>query len=395
MANSLRHKAHETRPTSDHDSLNMFLPWVADWFRREFGAPTAPQVDAWPLIQEKRHVLIHSPTGTGKTFAAFLWALNQLLSETTPRGRGVRVLYVSPLKALNYDVEQNLTGPLAALRTEARARGIQPGEVRVAVRTGDTPSSARAAMVRRPPQILITTPESLYLILTAAKSRDMLRTVGTVIVDEIHTVCGNKRGVHLALSLERLEELAPGFQRIGLSATQNPIREVAAFLGGHTPAPTAENPDRILPRRVKIVDVDYKKEIHVEVLGFPDLIPGEESAGLWPSIIPKVLRDIVQHRSTLVFANSRRQAEQAADRLNAELSADEAAELGGVFSGLMDTGLPLAFVTDGQRVPEDIHVARASNLVSQAVEMSDASDGSPDEDYLAMAFGGTSENAHV
>lgn len=328
MANQLRHKAARTRPSSNDDPLNTFLPWIADWFRRELGAPTAPQVDAWPLIQEKRHVLIHSPTGTGKTFAAFLWALNQLLSETAPRERGVRVLYVSPLKALNYDVEQNLTGPLAALRAEAHDQGIETGEVRVAVRTGDTPSSARAAMVRRPPQILITTPESLYLILTSAKSRDILRTVETVIVDEIHTVCANKRGVHLALSLERLEELAPEFQRIGLSATQNPIEEVAAFLGGHALAPTANNPDRMRPRPVEIVDVDYKKEVHVQVLGFPDLIPGEESAGLWPSIIPKVLRDILQHRSTLVFANSRRQAEQAADRLNAELSADEVAELG-------------------------------------------------------------------
>jgi ATP-dependent Lhr-like helicase len=220
--------------------LDAFLPAVQAWFREAFGQPTPPQVMGWPAIQRGEHTLILSPTGSGKTLAAFLWGIDELYREIAEAGQGyqegVRLLYISPLKALNNDIERNLRVPLAGIRRVAKEQGNPLPVLEVMVRTGDTPQSARQQMAKHPPHILITTPESLYLILTSPVARDMFRTVRTVIVDEIHTLVGNKRGVHLALSLERAEELAEGpVQRIGLSATQRPLDEVARFLGGYEP----------------------------------------------------------------------------------------------------------------------------------------------------------------
>src|SRR5438105_7312485 len=200
------------------DVLGVFSPETRAWFEREFAAPTPAQARGWPAIAGGGNVLIQAPTGSGKTLAAFLYAIDKLTPEPLA---GLRVLYVSPLKALNYDVERNLRGPLAGLRSE----------LRVAVRTGDTPQKERAAMLRNAPDILITTPESLFLMLTS-QARELLRSVDTVIVDEVHAVAGTKRGAHLAVSLERLERLGGGFQRIGLSATQRPLEEIGRFVGG-------------------------------------------------------------------------------------------------------------------------------------------------------------------
>jgi ATP-dependent Lhr-like helicase len=281
-----------------------------------------------------RHVLVHAPTGSGKTLSAFLWAIDRLFArpEGQPRrGRasgnsnqpGVRVLYISPLRALNNDIERNLRAPLAGIEKAAADAGANLAAITVAVRTGDTPASARAAMLRRPPDILITTPESLFLVLTSPKARDILRTVRTVIVDEIHTVCSNKRGSHLALSLERLERLSPGFQRIGLSATQRPLDEVARFLGGADVADTASGL-AVTPRPVSIVDSPYRRKMDLQVLGMPEQAAAESSGSVWPAVIPRLLDEIRSHKTTLVFANSRRQAERAADRLNTQWAAGQA-----------------------------------------------------------------------
>src|SRR5213596_1216610 len=197
--------------------LDVFSPETRAWFERTFAGPTPAQSLGWPAIARGGHTLIQAPTGSGKTLAAFLYGLDQLSGET---GEGVRLLYVSPLKALNYDVERNLRGPLAGLGSP----------LRVAVRTGDTPQKERAAMLREPPDILITTPESLFLLLTS-RARETLRSVRTLVVDEVHAVAGTKRGAHLALSVERLEALAAQpVQRIGLSATQRPLEEIGKFV---------------------------------------------------------------------------------------------------------------------------------------------------------------------
>jgi ATP-dependent Lhr-like helicase len=324
-----------------NDALGLFLPWVSDWFREEVGEPTSPQKQAWPSIADGAHTLIHSPTGSGKTFASFLWALNDLFAESsieslraqekTPRSPsskqesgaarkeqnnpGVHTLYVSPLKALNNDIERNLSAPLRGIQEYALDHGVNVPEVHAAVRTGDTSQSERRQMVRKPPDILITTPESLYLILTSPVARDILRTVKTVILDEIHTVSGDKRGSHLSLSLERLEQLSPGFQRIGLSATQRPLEEVARFLGGQEEAEDGS----LVPRPVTVVDADYPKEISLRVMGMPAKTGGGADGSVWPGVIPQILEQVQRHNTTLIFTNSRRQAERTADRLNAQL----------------------------------------------------------------------------
>src|SRR5690242_15458188 len=217
-------------------SLSGFHPAVAQWFGARFPGPTEPQRRAWPLIQEGRDVLIAAPTGAGKTFAAFLAAIDSLLRQGLDGTLTdeTQVVYVSPLKALSNDVQKNLSEPLAEIRRALEGACLPDVEIRTLVRTGDTPGAERQEMVRRPPHILVTTPESLYLILTSEHARDMLRGVRTVIVDEIHAVARDKRGSHLALSLERLEHLAGcRLQRIGLSATQKPIEDIAEIGRAH------------------------------------------------------------------------------------------------------------------------------------------------------------------
>src|SRR5437660_6909791 len=216
-------------------SLSRFHPLVSRWFSETLGQPTPAQVQGWAAIGERKHTLIAAPTGSGKTLAAFLTALDDLFQEGLrgPLPDEVRVVYVSPLKALSADIHKNLAEPRAAIRRLAAEAGIDAPHITAAVRTGDTTSSERAAMIKTPPHILVTTPESLYLLLTAERSREILRTVRTVIVDEIHAGIGTRRGAHLALSLERLQQVADApLVRIGLSATQKPIDEVARFLVG-------------------------------------------------------------------------------------------------------------------------------------------------------------------
>jgi ATP-dependent Lhr-like helicase len=283
------------------EPLSVFAPATRAWFERSFDAPTPAQAMGWPTIASGANTLIQAPTGSGKTLAAFLYAIDRL---TATPGEGLRVLYVSPLKALNYDVERNLRGPLAGLRSE----------LRVAVRTGDTPQRERAAMLREPPDILITTPESLFLLLTS-QARELLRSVETLILDEVHAVAGTKRGAHLALSVERLEALLDEpVQRIGLSATQRPLEEIGRFVAGGRP--------------IELVDAGVAKRLDLEVVvPVEDMRePGSsreegfDAQSIWPSIYPALLELVRAHRSTIVFVNNRRLAERLALRLN-ELAA--------------------------------------------------------------------------
>src|SRR3954468_22063936 len=225
-----------------------FHPSIGQWFTHRFGEPTEPQREGWPHIRGGRHVLISSPTGTGKTLAAYLSAIDALVRQGSQLADETAVLYVSPLRALSNDVQKNLEGPLREL-TE-----LDPSlpRVRTLVRTGDTSPRDRAAMLRKPPHILVTTPESLYILLTSRRGREMLRTVRTVIVDEIHALARDKRGSHLALSLERLEALAGPVQRIGLSATQKPLSAVAKFLVG-------------VGRECHVVDVGHRRAMDVAI----------------------------------------------------------------------------------------------------------------------------------
>src|SRR5438270_1459048 len=232
--------------------LDLFLPPVAHWFRTALGEPTAPQAQAWPLIAAGQNTLILAPTGSGKTLAAFLACLDGLWRQPDS-GRGVRVLYVSPLKALNNDIYRNLQVPLEGVAETARRMGEPLPVIDAAVRTGDTSTAERQRLVRRPPHVLITTPESLHLLLTS-RARETLRGVTHCIVDEIHALCPNKRGVFLALLLERLAALTPnGFVRIGLSATQRPLEEVGRYLGGLE----RTEDGRFVPRPVTIVDAGF------------------------------------------------------------------------------------------------------------------------------------------
>ena len=314
-------------PPRADDALAPFSEATRTWFREAFAEPTRAQELGWPAIGAGSHALIHAPTGSGKTLAAFLWCLDRLMTDAPPSRKTVRVLYVSPLKALSYDVERNLRAPLAGIRRTAERLEVPVEEVRVGSRTGDTPADARRQLSKDPPEILVTTPESLYLLLTS-QAREILRGVEHVIIDEVHAVAGTKRGAHLALSLERLSHLTDAEpQRIGLSATQRPLSAIAAFLGG-------------TGRDVEIVDAGARKELDLEVI-VPvenlarmgevmdvDEAPGGPAAGpearhsIWPSMHPRLLELIRAHRSTLIFVNSRRLAERLAARLN-ELAGEE------------------------------------------------------------------------
>jgi ATP-dependent Lhr-like helicase len=292
-----------------------------EWFGAAFAQPTPAQSGAWEAIADGRHALVVAPTGSGKTLSAFLWAIDRLLTQERPQAKGTRVLYVSPLKALAVDVERNLRAPLIGIRQTAERLGSKLPDVSVGIRSGDTPAAERRTLARTPPDILITTPESLFLMLTS-QARESLRQVETVIVDEVHAVAGTKRGTHLGLSLERLDALLPTpAQRIGLSATVRPLDEVARFLGGTTPV------EIVAPPSMK--EWDLKVVVPVEDMTQPGEYDedGEEdsrdAASIWPHVEQHVADLIGKHRSTIVFANSRRLAERLTARLN-EIAADRA-----------------------------------------------------------------------
>jgi ATP-dependent Lhr-like helicase len=302
------------------DALSVFHPAVRAWFERRFPlGPTEPQEQGWPTIARGRDTLIAAPTGTGKTLAAFLVCIDRLYRSFQATGRlddETHLVYVSPLKALGVDVQKNLQRPLAEIREIASELGLPAPEIRVLVRSGDTPSSQRAAMVKRPPHLLITTPESLYLLVTAERSRERLRAVHTVIVDEIHAVARDKRGSHLALTLERLAALCPvPPTRIGLSATQKPIGSIARLLVGAGPERSASDGSP----RCAVVDVG-----HMRALELAMQVPGDElgavaSTEQWGEILDAIAEQVREHRTTLVFSNTRRLAERVAHLLEERL----------------------------------------------------------------------------
>jgi len=301
--------------------LHEFHPVVRAWFEETFGAPSPPQQLGWPPVIRGEHTLLLAPTGSGKTLAAFLWAINHLFERHLRNDPvdGVGILYISPLKALNNDVKRNLRVPLEGIQERSSLKELNVRPIRTAVRTGDTPQADRTRMVKQPPEILITTPESLYLMLTARRSRAMFSTVQYVIVDEIHALCGNKRGVHLSLSLERLQEIASQeFVRIGLSATQRPLEEIARFLGGQK-----NTPGGFVPRPVTVIDAGRKKEMDLRVISpVPDFTSLPEDS-VWPSLHAHLLELIRSHQTTLVFVNNRRLAERTAARLNDLITGNE------------------------------------------------------------------------
>ena len=298
------------------DVLELFAPATRAWFSGAFAAPTAAQEGAWRAIAAGRHALVVAPTGSGKTLAAFLWALDRLATEPAPDDpmQRCRVLYVSPLKALAVDVERNLRTPLSGMRQAAARLGLAEPDVAVGVRSGDTPADERRRFGRRPPDVLITTPESLFLILTS-QAREALRGVRTVIVDEVHAVAGTKRGAHLALSLERLDALLPQpAQRVGLSATVRPVDEVARFLAGGRAIEVVTPPS---DKQMQL-DVVVPVEDLAELATAPPLegVDPNAHASIWPHVEERVTDLVQAHRSTIVFANSRRLAERLTARLN-------------------------------------------------------------------------------
>jgi ATP-dependent Lhr-like helicase len=295
------------------DPLQPFLPPVQRWFRATLGEPTPAQRLGWPAIAAGRNTLILAPTGSGKTLAAFLACLDALWRQPS-QPRGVRVLYISPLKALNNDIHRNLQVPLEGVAQTASDMGMSLPALEAAVRTGDTPAAERQRLIRRPPHVLITTPESLHLLLTS-RGRETLRGITHCIVDEIHALCTNKRGVFLALLLERLQALQTNeFVRIGLSATQRPLDEVARYLGGS--AADAEGQWR--PRPVSIVDAGLRKDLDLRVLSPVEQFGPLPEKSIWPSIYRLLGEQIRQHRSTIVFANNRRAVERITAFLNDE-----------------------------------------------------------------------------
>ncbi|MBA3505450.1 MAG: DEAD/DEAH box helicase, partial [Betaproteobacteria bacterium] len=315
----------------------LFHPAVDAWFRKHFPAPTEPQARAWPLLRAGQHVLIAAPTGSGKTLAAFLAAIDGLVR------RGVEaalpdetfVVYVSPLKALSNDIQRNLAAPLAGIRIELEALGFADVEIRTLVRTGDTPQAERASMRKRPPHIVVTTPESLYVLLGSESGRTMLSTTRTVIVDEIHALAGNKRGSHLALSLERLEALTTEpLVRVGLSATQKPIVEIARFLvgarggratdsaAGTSVATAVDTVTSANNPRCAIVDTGHvrPRDLALEVPASP--LEAVMSNDVWKEVYARLAQLTLEHRTTLIFVNTRRMAERAARHLSELLGAE-------------------------------------------------------------------------
>jgi ATP-dependent Lhr-like helicase len=322
--------------------LSRFHPAVQRWFAETLGEPTRAQAQGWAAIRERRHTLIAAPTGSGKTLAAFLTALDELFVEglESPLPDEVRVVYVSPLKALSTDIHKNLAEPRIGIRRIAEELGIEAPKITAAVRTGDTTSSQRAAMLKTPPHILVTTPESLYLLLTSERSRDMLHTVRTVIVDEIHALIGSRRGAHLALTLERLQQVAERpLLRLGLSATQKPIEDVARYLVGcrepalgvgllalgehgqnaaspESPSPNAQRHD------VVIVDEGHRRAMDLSLEVPRSRLEAVMSHEVWDEYYARLTELIAEHRTTLVFVNTRKMAERVARHLSERLGED-------------------------------------------------------------------------
>ncbi|MEO6094665.1 MAG: DEAD/DEAH box helicase [Fibrobacteria bacterium] len=296
------------------DPLAAFHPAISAWFRDKLGEPTPVQERAWETIRGGTHTLIAAPTGSGKTLAAFLTILNDFVEQAC-RGdleRQTTVVYVSPLKALSNDVEKNLNRPLREIQDALFASNLRKIDIRVAVRTGDTPPAERAAMIKAHPHILITTPESLFLLLTSKRGRDMLKNVRTVIVDEIHALVGEKRGAHLALSLERLQELAgETLVRIGLSATQKPIEEVSRFLTGGAPC--------------SIIDTGHRRNLDLQIEMPDSPLTAVMANEVWDEVYSRIEQLVTQHQTTLLFVNTRRLAERMAHRLSQSLGEDKVA----------------------------------------------------------------------
>ncbi|HEY5822410.1 MAG TPA: DEAD/DEAH box helicase, partial [Propionibacteriaceae bacterium] len=333
-----RSSAAVSSTTAPADPLALFSPATATWFREVFAHPTAAQAGAWQAIAGGENALVIAPTGSGKTLAAFLWALDDLTRSAAPNPKErCRVLYVSPLKALAVDVERNLRAPLTGITQTALRLGQAPPNVTVGVRSGDTSPAERRAIVSRPPDILITTPESLFLMLTSS-ARDVLRSVRTVIVDEVHALAGTKRGAHLAVSIERLQALTAEsdgdgvprpLQRIGLSATVRPPERVAAYLGGPYPVRVVAPPsDKSWDLRV-VVPVEDMSDLGASASA-PSSLEDEQAPtrppSIWPHVENQILDLIAAHRSTIVFANSRRLAERLTSHLN-ELYAERQGEV--------------------------------------------------------------------
>jgi ATP-dependent helicase Lhr and Lhr-like helicase len=364
--------AEESALSGAAGALDGFSPATRAWFDGAFAEPTQAQAGAWRAIGQGEDTLVVAPTGSGKTLAAFLWAIDRLAAAPPPEDpkRRTRVLYVSPLKALAVDIERNLRAPLTGIRHAAHRLGLAEPDIAVAVRTGDTAAEDRRKLVTKPPDILITTPESLFLLLTS-QARETLRGVETVIVDEVHAVAGNKRGAHLALSLERLDALRGSerrpAQRVGLSATVRPVAEVATFLGGTRPVTVVQPPS---PKRIELTVV-----VPVEDMTELDTAPtrGSDEGGegpaparsIWPHVEERVLDLIELHKSTIVFANSRRLAERLCGRLN-ELAA-ERAEAAFEAAALAPAG--------GARMPAEI-MGQAGALAGAPAEVARAHHGS-------------------
>ncbi|MHC9291543.1 ATP-dependent helicase [Mycobacterium sp. LTG2003] len=313
------------------DPLARFSTLTREWFTAAFPAPTSAQAQAWSAIAKGDNTLVIAPTGSGKTLAAFLWAIDQLAAEHRP---GTRVLYVSPLKALAVDVERNLRTPLTGITRVAERHGLSPPEISVGVRSGDTPPNQRRAMISKPPDILITTPESLFLMLTSA-ARETLATVQTVIVDEVHAVAATKRGAHLALSLERLDQLLDKpAQRIGLSATVRPPEEVARFLSGQAPTTI------VSPPAAKTFDLSVQVPV-------PDMANLDNNS-IWPDVEERIVDLVEAHQSSIVFANSRRLAERLTSRLNEIHAERSGTELPSTHNPRVGGGAPAQLMASGQ-----------------------------------------------
>jgi ATP-dependent helicase Lhr and Lhr-like helicase len=301
------------------DVLDHFHPLIRRWFTESLGAPTPVQLRTWSEVRQGRHVLVTAPTGSGKTLAAFLWAINQLLTGAWPRGE-TRVLYISPLRALNNDVRRNLIAPLEELRDCFAQAGVPFPGVQVQTRSGDTPGNERRRMLKSPPEILITTPESLNILLASKGSRHLLTGITTVILDEIHAVAGNKRGTHLITALERLVPLSGEFQRIALSATVRPLETVAEFVGG-----LQETNGQYRRRPVAIVRGERTKQLSLSISAPEQPDPGAgHGEELWPALARRFYDIIGEHNSTLFFANSRRTTEKVTRLIN-ELAGEELA----------------------------------------------------------------------